>query len=102
MSNTTLRSEIGARPCRHEQGSVPPIDHPVGFVPAPFLGGDSRIATVPHPGLNKYFCPATPAPDPVFALSCTASPVSVQGFDRAVKAFAGIALEASSLPQHDQ
>jgi len=102
MSTATLRSETDARHWRHERESVPPIDHPIGFIPALFSGGDSRIATNPHTGLNKYLCPAMPAPDLVCASSCTASPISVQGFDRAAEAFADIALASSPRQRADR
>jgi hypothetical protein len=102
MSTATLRSETDAVPWPHGRESVPPIDHPVGFIPALFSGGDSRIATDPHTGLNKYLCPAMPAADLVCASSCTASPVSVQGFDRAAEAFADIALASSPRQRADR
>jgi hypothetical protein len=102
MSTATIRSETDARPWRHERESVPPIDHPIGFIPALLSGGDSRIATNPHTCLNKYLCPAVPAPDLVCASSCTASPISVQGFDRAAEAFADIALASSPRQRSDR
>jgi hypothetical protein len=68
-----------------------PTDPATGFISALLSGGDSRIATDPHSGLNKYLCPAQPAPDLVCVSSCTASPVSAAGFHRAAAAFADIA-----------
>jgi hypothetical protein len=65
-------------------------DDLAGFIPALFSGGDSRFAADPRTGLNKYFCPAVPAPELVCAASCTASPISVSGFDRAGEAFLDI------------
>ena len=90
MSIATLRSQTDAGPWRREREAVSSVDRSVGFIAALFSGGDSRIATDPLSGLNKYLCPPTPAPDLVCASSCTASPVSVQGFDRAAEAFADI------------
>ena len=98
MSIATLRSQTDAGPWRREREAVSSVDRSVGFIAALFSGGDSRIATDPQPGLNKYLCPAVPAPDLKCASSCTASPASVQGFDRAAEAYADIAL-ASSPPQ---
>jgi hypothetical protein len=89
--SATLRSEAEASPRRRPRDPV----LPVGFIPALFSGGDSRIAADPRTGLNKYLCPMTPAPELVCASSCTASPISARGFHRAAEAFAGIAAAAS-------
>ena len=83
----TLRSETDAKSWRRSPERLPPIDHFGGFVPALFAGGDSRIAFDLNTGLNKYLCPAVPTPDFVCMSSCTASPISVAGFDRAAAAF---------------
>jgi hypothetical protein len=93
----TLRSETngGAWPRGREPEPCPPFDRSAGFIAALFWDGDSRIAADPHTGLNKYFCPTVPAPDLVCASSCTASPVSVQGFDTAPEAFSNIVLAPS-------
>lgn len=101
MSVATIRSQTDG-PWRREQESVPSIDLSVGFIPALFSGGDSRIATDPLTGLNKYLCPPTPAPNLVCASSCTASPVSVQGFSRAAEAFSDITLAPSPRQRTDR
>src|SRR6185437_9148385 len=91
----TLRSETNAGLWASEQELPPPSDSSAGFIPALSSGGDSRIAADPRTGLNKYLCPMVPAPDLVCASSCTASPVSVQGFDRAVEAYSDVVLALS-------
>src|ERR1700761_1980040 len=98
MLSATLRSETGVASWRREREPVPPVDCRVGFIPALFFGGDSRIAINPHIGLNKYLCQLVPAPDFICASLCIASPVSAHGFDSAADAFSDIAL-ASSLRQ---
>ncbi len=45
--------------------------------------GDSRLQTDRDSGLNKYLCPASPAPWMICASSCTASPIEQCGFDSA-------------------
>ena len=50
-------------------------------------GGDSRLDLGRLSGVNKYLCPPVPAPDLVCVSSCTASPVSVQGFRAAADAY---------------
>ena len=90
MSIAALLSQKDARPQRQEREFSPSIDLPVGFIPALFSGGDARIATDPLTGLNKYLCPPMPAPDLICVSSCTASPVLVQGLDRALEAFSNI------------
>jgi hypothetical protein len=102
MLSVTLRSEADAGSWRHRRGPVPGIDYPVGFIPALFAGGDSRIAADPHTGLNKYLCPTEPAPDLICVSSCTASPVSEAGFNRAAAAFADIALAPSPRQRADR
>jgi hypothetical protein len=92
MLGVTIRSETNGQ---LKRGPVPLIDRSIGFIPALFSGGDSRIAIDPHTGLNKYLCPTVPVPDLVCASSCTASPVSVQGFAKAADAFSNIVLSSS-------
>jgi hypothetical protein len=81
---------------------MPPIDASAGFIPALFSGGDSRIATDQHTGLNKYFCPTVPAPDLACASSCTASPISARGFDSAAESFSDIVLAPSPQQRADR
>jgi hypothetical protein len=98
----TLRSETNGGAWPHRRELAPPVDSSAGFIAALFSDGDSRIAADPHTGLNKYFCPAVPAPDLVCASSCTASPVSVQGFDTAAEAFSNIVLAPSPRQRADR
>jgi hypothetical protein len=79
--------------------SEPGIDHPLSdhkpdplssFIAALYSGGGSRIAADPHTGLNKYLCPERPTPELICVSSCTASPISCQGFERARAAFLDI------------
>jgi hypothetical protein len=100
--SATLRSETDGGPWRPRRDPVPPVSRPAGFIAALFSGGDSRIAADPHTGLNKYLCPAVPAPDLVCASSCTASPVSVPGFERAAAAYADIVQAPSSRQRADR
>jgi hypothetical protein len=102
MSIAALRLETDAGPQRLERELPPSIDHAVGFIPALFSGGDARIATDSLTGLNKYLCPATPAPDLICASSCTASPVSVQGFNRALEAYSNITQAQSPRQRAEQ
>jgi len=67
------------------------MSDPFSLLPALLSGGDSRIEPDPRTGLNKYLCPAMPAPDVICASSCTASPISMQGFGRAARALTDIA-----------
>ncbi len=99
--SATLRSETGQH-WQHKRGSLLSIDRSVGFVPALFSGGDRRIATDPHTGLTKYLCPTTPAPDLLIASSCTASPVSLQGFEKAAEAFSNLILAPSPRQRADR
>jgi hypothetical protein len=48
------------------------------------------MAVDPRTGLNKYLCPELPAPELTCVSSCTASPISHQGLDRATAAFLNI------------
>ena len=75
---------------------------PSAFIPALFSDGDARIATDPLTGLNKYLCPPMPAPDLACVSSCTASPISVQGFDRALEAFSNITQAQSPRQRADR
>jgi hypothetical protein len=101
MLSVTLLPETDGEPWRPKRGPVPLIDHSIGFISALFSGGDSRIAINPHTGLNKYLCPIVPMPDVVCASSCTASPVSVLGFDRAADVFSDIVLSSSARQRAD-
>lgn len=102
MSIAALRSQGDAGLRQPEPEPVLSADLAAGFIPALFSGGDSRIATDPRTGLNKYLCTPTPAPDLVCASSCTASPVSAQGYRKALDAFSGIALATSPRQQADR
>jgi hypothetical protein len=90
MTVATVRSNTNAATPRREPALVHSVERPVSFIQALFSDGDSRIASDPHTGLNKYLCPTAPAPNLLCASSCTASPVSVDGFNRAVEAFSDI------------
>jgi hypothetical protein len=87
MLRVTPRSETDCVPWPSIRESVPPGDQIANFISALFSGGDSRIVIDPHTGLNKYLCQGTPAPNMLCASSCTASPISAQGFDAAADAF---------------
>jgi len=50
-------------------------------------GGDSRIALDPASGLNRYLCPPTPDAWLVCLGSCTASPISPEGFAASHRCF---------------
>jgi len=54
-------------------------------------GGDSRLQVDAGIGINKYLCPPRPAPDMLCASSCTASPVTAQGFRRCADAWQRLA-----------
>lgn len=64
-------------------------------VSALLAGGDSRTRVDAATGTNKYLCP--PRPDAALACfsSCTASPISVAGFERVTLAFEDIVDAAS-------
>jgi hypothetical protein len=111
MLSVTRRSEADGEPWQSKreplhasppEASSPLADHPVGFIQALFSGSDSRIAPDPHTGLNKYLCPTVPTPGLACASSCTASPVSAQGFDRAAEAFSDIVLAPSPRQRVDR
>jgi hypothetical protein len=82
MLSVTLRSETGSESWRPTHEPVPN-----GFLAALYSGGDSRIAADPLTGLNKYLCPEVPAPELTCVSSCTASPISHEGFAQATAAF---------------
>jgi len=69
-------------------GSNLALFHSDHFVSGLLSDGDSRIHTEGRSGLNKYLCRATPSPELICASSCTASPISQTGFDRAADFFA--------------
>jgi hypothetical protein len=91
MLSVTFRSETDSDTWWPDRDSVPPDDQAGNFVAALFSGGDSRMAVDPYTGLNKYLCPNVPAPRLTCVSSCTASPISQQGFERATAAFLHIA-----------
>jgi hypothetical protein len=93
---------MDAEPQRLQRESSPSIDLRVAFIPALFWSGDARIAIDPLTGLNKYLCPPMPAPDLVCVSSCTASPILVQGFDRAVEAFSSVTQAQSPRQRADR
>jgi hypothetical protein len=101
MLNPTLQSVMDGGSCPRER-AISSFDHSVNFVPALLSGGDSRIAADSPTGLNKYLCPTVPTPDLICASSCTASPISVPGFDRAAAAFAEIVRTPSPRQQADR
>lgn len=90
MSGVTLQSEQADAACRYNAAPDPSAEDSNGFVSALYAGGDSRMALDPRTGLNKYLCPVLPTLDLVCASSCTASPVSMRGFERAAGVFAEI------------
>ena len=108
--SVTLWLKADDRLRSNQRGSDPWIDQPDrrpdplrdGFISALLSDGDSRIATDSRTGLNKYLCPPLPAPDLVCASSCTASPMSVQGFERAAEAFSRIAGATSARQRADR
>jgi hypothetical protein len=59
------------------------VAHQAQFIGALLSGGDSRVAIDPRTCTNKYACPSMPSPDLVCFSSCTASPISQRGFQRA-------------------
>jgi hypothetical protein len=91
MLSVTLGSEAHGAGWEPGGDLVSPGDREGGFLAALFAGGDSRIAADPLTGLNKYLCPPVPAPQLTCVSSCTASPVSRQGFERATSAFLEVA-----------
>ncbi len=97
----TLRSGANGGPWQRKREAIPLAGCSAGFIQALSSGGGSRIAADPHTGLNKYLCPVVPAPGLVCVSSCTASPISVQGFDKAAEAFSAIALAPSPRQRAD-
>jgi hypothetical protein len=95
--NTIIEMDAGSWPC--EQESSLSIDHSAGFIAALLSGGDSRIVPDRHTGLNRYLCPTVPASELLCVSSCTASPISVPGFDRATTAFLDIVRAPSQRQQ---
>src|SRR4051812_5643800 len=63
--------------------SSPPLSTDGDIAAALTSGGDSRLAVDWYMGLNRYWCPPTPAPGLVCASSCTATPIAERGFQRA-------------------
>ena len=61
------------------------------FIATLISGGDSRVAIDPRSCTNKYACPPMPSPDLVCFSSCTASPISQRGFDRAGECYDAVA-----------
>jgi len=90
MLSVSPRTATNIGPWRRGPRPAASRDDLAAFIPALLSGGDSRLAADPRTGLNKYLCPSVPAPDLVCAASCTASPMSASGFDRAAEAFLGI------------
>jgi hypothetical protein len=54
-------------------------------------GGDSRLRVDAGTGVNKYLCPPRPAPDVLCVSSCTASPITRQGFRRCADSWRSLA-----------
>ncbi len=65
------RGSVAEWPAHGEDGT---------FLAALLGDGDDRLALDPDSGVSKYLCPPVPAPHLLCASSCTASPVSVEGF----------------------
>ena len=65
---------------------------PLGFEQALWSGGDARMAVDPVTGLNPYFCPSRPSSTVSCLSSCTASPPSLRGYERARSAFVDISM----------
>ena len=102
MLSVPLQFETEGVSRRPQQESAPDIRHSHSFISALFSGGDSRIEVDPHTGLNKYLCPRVPAPQLVCASSCTASPISVHGFNRAAVVFSEISHGVSPRERRDR
>jgi hypothetical protein len=102
MLGVTLRSETGSEPGWAARKPVPLNDRAGAFIAALCSGGDSRIAADPHTGLNKYLCPEVPAPELTCVTSCTASPISHEGFARAKAAFLDVANAVSPRQRADR
>jgi hypothetical protein len=91
MLNERLPIEDNAAAWQYGGESTPPLKDMDRFIAALCSGGDSRMATDPRTGLNKYLCPVRPTSELVCVSSCTASPISPRGFKIAADAFAKIA-----------
>ena len=65
-----------------------------GLIDALVSGGDSRLALGQPDWINKYLCPPAPAPEVICASSCTASPISERGFQRAGDFYTVLAAES--------
>jgi hypothetical protein len=59
-------------------------------------GGDRRLELDPYTGRSKYHCPLLPSPNLICLSSCTASPLSVEGWQAAIAMFRRLA-EGSSV-----
>ena len=83
-----LSSRIhGGRRIQH----APSLARLAGFTSSLLSGGDSRVAIDPRSCTNKYACPVMPSPDLVCFSSCTASPISQRGFERAGECYDAVA-----------
>jgi len=102
MLSVRLRTQTSGEPGRAAHEPVPLNDRVGGFTAALCSGGDSRLVVDPHTGLNKYFCPAVPAPELTCVSSCTASPISHEGFVRAKAAFLDVANAGSPRQRADR
>ena len=78
LSSTAVRPS-GGRRVQYASS----VAHQAQFIGALLSGGDSRVAIDPRTCTNKYACPSMPSPDLVCFSSCTASPISQRGFQRA-------------------
>jgi hypothetical protein len=58
-------------------------------------GGDSRLRVDAGTGVSKYLCPPRPVPEVLCASSCTASPITRQGFRSSADAWRNLAACAS-------
>jgi hypothetical protein len=83
MLSVGLRSGSDREPRRSDLQPGPCDDQTGNFIAGLCSGGDSRIVADPRTGLNKYLCPNSPAPELTSVSSCTATPISPQGFARA-------------------
>ena len=63
------------------------ISQDAAFMATLVSGGDSRLAVDRPAGINKYFCPLVPAADLICDSSCTASPITPRGFQRAAETY---------------
>ena len=88
------RSGEGITPCIHWAARTLRREVPEReedrVVAALLAGGDGRLS-LDALGLNKYLCPPLPPPATTCLSSCTASPISEAGFERASASFWRIA-----------